>query len=259
MRKPNLRPFAALLLAVLLSYLPLLYRNFSRTAPRSPPAKYRVLDDFFGADLHARIISKFKEVAPFETTIDDQTSKYQSFGEHMARNEDGTCPHPFLVPYKRNASQCVLVARMDVGRHQLLTGGWEGLKDTIERQATRMTIFEKYWWDALNEPEFQELVNHPSFQEAAKDICGKEFPIVQPYEMLLALQAPGSVSPLHLDSAFYIGASRFLFPLWLLVAMEESGLYKDRRIPQVSKGDRVMSKRLRESFGCMDLEVMEKV
>ena len=227
------RSLLLLAATLLLSYTPLLYRNLVRQQPRSPPAKSRVLDNFFGEDLQAKIIMKFKQVGPFETAIDDQTSKYQSFGEHMPRNPDGSCPHPFLVPFKRNTSQCILVARMDVGRHQLLTGGWEGLKDTLERQTTRMTIFEKYWWDALNEPEFQELVNHPSFQDAAKDICGKDFPVVQPYEMLLALQPPGSVSPMHLDSAFYTGASRFLFPLWLLVAMEESGLYADRRIPQV--------------------------
>ncbi len=35
------------------------------------------------------------------------------------------------------------------------------------------------------------------------------------------------------DIPFFRGATRFLFPQWLLLVMQHSGLFKDRRIPQV--------------------------
>ena len=222
-----------LLLALCISYLPLLYQLITRPPPRDPPAKYRVIQDFFSKDLQSRIIHKFRDVAPFTTAIDDQTSKYQNFGEGKARNPDGSCPHPYLVPSGHNRSECLLVSRMDVARHQILTGGFDGVKDFFDTQATRMMIFEKYWWDALEDDDFQELITHPKFLEASKDICGKDYPSVQPYEMLLAIQTPGQTSPLHLDSSFFYGASRFLYPLWLLVVMYESGLYEELKIPQI--------------------------
>ena len=207
-----------------------------RDPPKSPPSKYRVIKDFFSKDLQQRLITIYRKASPYVTAIDDQTAKYQHIGEAKPINKDGSCPHPYLVPDK-DRKVCQLVSRMDVGRHQLLTGGYEGHKDFFNRTATRMMIFEKYKWGYSQdqiEAEFNELIyENKEFLDAAHDICGKERPVLQPYELLMAIQAPGQTSPLHLDSAFFHGASRFLFPLWLLVSMYESGIYEDRRIPQV--------------------------
>ena len=126
-----------LLVALVLTYVPLLWRYATRPPPSDPSSKYRVIRDFFSDDLQSRILNKFRNVGPFTTSIDDQTSKYQNFGEGRLRNKDGSCPHPYLVPSSQNKSLCLLVSRMDVGRHQMITGGFDGTKDFFDTQQTR--------------------------------------------------------------------------------------------------------------------------
>ena len=67
-------------------------------------------------------------------------------------------------------------------------------------------IFEKYSFDAItnknhiNFKTFNKLFESPHFVAAAKDICGDKRPVLQPYELLLAIQMPGQISPLHLGT-----------------------------------------------------------
>jgi hypothetical protein len=50
------------------------------------------------------------------------------------------CKHPFLVP-NNNRTLCVLPGRIDIGRHFVLTGGLQGLKESHERLVSRILSF----------------------------------------------------------------------------------------------------------------------
>ena len=46
-------------------------------------------------------------------------------------------------------------------------------------------------------------------------------------------QIPGQTVPAHIDAALFWGATRNLYPQWLLAAMVFSGLFTDRFVDQV--------------------------
>ena len=48
------------------------------------------------------------------------------------------------------------------------------------------------------------------------------------------MQVPGQTVPLHIDGAYFWGATRFQMPQWLLAAMVFSGLFQDLFVDQVS-------------------------
>ena len=55
-------------------------------------------------------------------------------------DESDSCKHPYLVP-NVNRKACVLPGRIDIGRHFILTGGLQGLKESHERLVSRVLSF----------------------------------------------------------------------------------------------------------------------
>jgi len=75
--------------------------------------------------------------------------------EHIGEAEpmiDGQCTHPFLVP-DYNRTQCVIPGRLDVGRHFILTGGPEALREGYEGMVSRVSAFMRYMWNLEDFPE----------------------------------------------------------------------------------------------------------
>ena len=66
----------------------------------------------------------------------------------------------------------------------------------------------------------------------SENINGNEY-YLKPFQMNLILQLPGQQIPIHYDTPFFNGATRYNFPKWLLIVMEHSKLFENRRIPQV--------------------------
>ena len=165
-------------------------------------------------------------------------TKYDNIGEAVEILEDGTCPHPYLVP-DINGEKCALVQRIDVVSHHITTGGYQGHKDYMDTMAKRIAFFENYAYknkitESILDEEFNKLIfKNKVFMDRAHDICGIDKPILDIDEMFFNVRVPGQVAPLHIDAPFFHGASRFLFPHWLLVAMQESKMYQDILIPQV--------------------------
>ena len=63
----------------------------------------------------------------------------EHIGEASPLPEAG-CADPLFVP-NANRSLCVLPGRIDVGRHYMLTGGLDGLREPIESLASRVQSF----------------------------------------------------------------------------------------------------------------------
>lgn len=52
----------------------------------------------------------------------------------------------------------------------------------------------------------------------------------------MIIQLPGQNVPMHLDAPYFMGTDRFGFPIWLLVVMHRSGLFKAETVDQVRPG-----------------------
>ena len=59
------------------------------------------------------------------------TTKREHIGEARPMPPGGACNHPFLVP-SRDGSLCVMAGRLDIGRHFIMTGGLDGLREPYE-------------------------------------------------------------------------------------------------------------------------------
>lgn len=157
----------------------------------------------------------------------------EHIGEATPLSPDGTCSHPFLVP-NANRTQCVLPGRIDVGRHFILTGGSEGLKESYEDMVSRVSAFMRYIFKPETLPEVKALFSDQRFISAARQVCPKEKQVLDAFQYNFLLQAPGQTVATHLDAPYFWGASRYTLPQWLLVVMVFSGLFSDRFVDQVN-------------------------
>lgn len=156
----------------------------------------------------------------------------EDIGEGQPIGFDGTCSHPFLVP-NLNKTLCVLPQRIDVGRHFVLTGGPDGVRESYEKLIARALSFGRYMTDLSNYPVVENLFGSDGFQNAAKQVCPVEKPYLDPFQFNFIIQVPGQTVALHLDAPYFWGATRKNIPQWLLVVMVFSGLFTDRFIDQV--------------------------
>ena len=81
----------------------------------------------------------------FFMTSKADSSVEHSFGSRPI-NENHECPLDLLMANK-NKTRCVVPARIDVGYHMLLTGGWGNKKESYETTVSRARFFQHFWSD----------------------------------------------------------------------------------------------------------------
>ena len=145
---------------------------------------------------------------------------------------DRKCEHPYMVP-SVNGTHCVLPGRIDIGRHYILGGGVQGIKETYEDLVARLLSFGRYIFDPSKYEIVDELFHSDQFQTAAKAVCPADKQILDPFQFNFIVQVPGQTVALHVDGVYFWGATRFQFPQWLLAVMQFSGLFQDRFIDQI--------------------------
>mmetsp|Transcript_14435 Transcript_14435/g.25227 ORF Transcript_14435/g.25227 Transcript_14435/m.25227 type:complete len:352 (-) Transcript_14435:165-1220(-) len=194
--------------------------------------------DMLDVDTSSKLLDLVKELASFPTNV-NADGKNGSFStqlhEHVGEavpTVNGSCAHPFLVP-SGDGTLCILPGRVDIGRHYILTGGVEGLKESYESLVSRVQSFGRYNFDMEKHQVVSSLFRSESFQEYAKAVCPEERRHLDPFQYNFILQVPGQTVALHLDAPYYSRADRWTFPQWLLVAMTFSGLFEDEFIHQV--------------------------
>ena len=205
--------------------------------PSLPPAApWRTLEGIWSPEEMTRLVQMVERVGSYTTFIQDFTAEVENIGEGQPLGVDGTCTHPFLVPSPSNASLCILPSRLDIGRHFLMTGGYSNHRETYDRLVSRAQTFYSHTFDKKLEslPEFQSFFESPKYKEAALAICGAQGkPVFDPIQLGIILQLPGQEVPAHYDIPWFYGATRFHVPQWLLVVMEQSGLFQALRVPQI--------------------------
>ncbi|CAE7028686.1 folD [Symbiodinium natans] len=157
---------------------------------------------------------------------------HRHVGEARPLEADGSCSHHLLVR-DGNSTDCILPQRIDVGKHYIMTGGPEAIREPFEDMVSRASSFGRYMFDLSAMPVVEELFAGPKFQRAAKGVCPPSKQVLDPFQYNFILSVPGQTVALHLDAPWFLGATRFQFPQWLLAVMVFSNLFQDRFVDQV--------------------------
>ena len=173
-------------------------------------------------------------------TITTAAREYDSYkvlrdniGEAVPFNTtSNSCPHAFLMP-NGDKSMCVFPGRVDVGRHYVMSGGIEGLKESYDTLVSRVQPFQKYMFDYPNYPVAKQLLESPEFQKLALGVCPSNKQYLDAFQVNLIAQVPGQTVASHIDAPYFMRASRFHFPQWYLATMVFSGLFQEEFVDQV--------------------------
>eukprot|EP00439_Symbiodinium_sp_Y106_P059168 s2190_g8.t1 len=157
---------------------------------------------------------------------------HRHVGEARPVEADGSCSHHLLVR-DGNSSDCILPQRIDVAKHYIMTGGPEAIREPFEDMVSRVSSFGRYMFNLTEMPVVEQLFAGPKFQRAAKSVCPTSKQVLDPFQYNFILSVPGQTVALHLDAPWFLGATRFQFPQWLLAVMVFSNLFQDRFVDQV--------------------------
>ena len=192
------------------------------------------------------------------TTAAYTKARLEHIGERVPISADGKCADARLVP-DHSRKHCQFPERLDVAMHHALSGGIDARRDSLNDTAARLTVMQRYFHagadadanaaaDAAHADTLEYMANRPlkgipaavqklfaseKYLEKATKICGTERPILEPMMVSMIAALPGQMVAMHYDVPWFNGASRNDLPAWLLVAMQASGLFAERRIPQV--------------------------
>eukprot|EP01095_Lingulamoeba_sp_RSL-Kostka_P000883 TRINITY_DN1116_c1_g1_i1.p1 TRINITY_DN1116_c1_g1~~TRINITY_DN1116_c1_g1_i1.p1 ORF type:complete len:475 (+),score=174.64 TRINITY_DN1116_c1_g1_i1:52-1476(+) len=214
------------------------YNHITPSGPQEKPFIYRSLDKIWDEEELQVLQQMVKDYETIPSATKDQTSKLEHIGEAEPL-VNGTCPNGLLIPNK-SGDLCVLPTRVDIALHYLKTGGVSGLKVSYNGLISRMLSFNKFFFSqssnlTLEIPGFSSLFESQNYLERTAEVCdlGTDEPYLDPFQLGIIVQIPGQQVPMHLDTPYFWGATRFEYPLWLLVCMQWSGLWEDERIHQV--------------------------
>lgn len=163
---------------------------------------------------------------------------YKIYREHIGEavpinNVTKKCDKAFLVP-SANRDLCIFPGRVDVGKHFILAGGLEGLKESYNTIVSRVQPFIKYIFNYSAHPVPKRLFESNEFTQLAKAVCPPHKQgILDYFQFNLIIQVPGQTVASHIDAPVFYHANRFHFPQWLLASMVFSGLFQDDFVDQV--------------------------
>jgi hypothetical protein len=184
------------------------------------------------ADELIMLAKSMKDFPSVTSDLSFYKTRHEHIGEAQQVDADGSCKHPFLIP-SLDKTVCILPGRVDVGRHYVSTGGYEGLNENYDVLISRVQSFSRYMFNVSQYKLAQDLFASPHFIAAAKSVCPVDKPVLDPFQFNIINQLPGQTVATHLDAPYFWGMDRFDFPQWLLVSMVFSGLFEKEFIPQV--------------------------
>eukprot|EP00730_Choanoeca_flexa_P014025 TRINITY_DN5977_c0_g1_i2.p1 TRINITY_DN5977_c0_g1~~TRINITY_DN5977_c0_g1_i2.p1 ORF type:complete len:466 (+),score=85.21 TRINITY_DN5977_c0_g1_i2:33-1400(+) len=197
----------------------------------------REIKNIWTEDQLSSLLTLLKKHGRFESTTKDSTPFREDIGEAHPYNRSLGCPHPLMQP-NLNESHCIFAPRMDIGRHYVKTGGKGALKEGYNKLVSRLLSFSKFFIakdeaKARKEiPGYATLFDSSDYQDAVAHICpGK--PVLDPFQLGVIVQVPGQQVPMHFDAPWFVGADRLNLPVWLLVVMHRSGLFREETVAQI--------------------------
>lgn len=229
----------SLLVAILGVWIQLIPRNRAPQHLLNFPAFAK--ENLIPSHILTKLVDLMKELKTFPCNVDQNKGTgfipiHDDIGEGQPIEKDGTCKHPLLFP-NHDGTQCILPQRIDIGKHFLLTGGIDGMKENHIDLISRVSSFGRYTFvnELDNYPTVKELFNSETFQQTAKQVCPNftDSTVLDPFQFNYIMQVPGQTVAIHLDAPYFWGASRFQYPQWLLVSMVFSGLFQEKFVHQL--------------------------
>jgi hypothetical protein len=110
------------------------------------PAKW--IEDFIDPGTHEELLELMKTLAVFPSNKEDLASigfkpTHEHVGEAVPIGPNGTCSHKFLLP-NIDRTLCILPQRIDIGRHFILTGGPDAMRESYKKMVSRLSSFGVY-------------------------------------------------------------------------------------------------------------------
>eukprot|EP01084_Bolivina_argentea_P264293 447640_1 len=195
--------------------------------------EYIVLTDLISSSEEHSFRQYFEYLDQFPRAKSDFSSKiYTNIGEAYDPDSNGIC-NKSLTTKHPTLNKCVFIPRMDVLPHHILTGGYEGFKESTTTIISRLQLFIKHEFNAYNKTQFKPLFESKPYVNAIQKVCGSDRPYIKPIELNLGVQLPGQGILSHHDAVYFKDATRQTHPLWLLQIMKVSHLFDDKLIPQI--------------------------
>jgi hypothetical protein len=200
-----------------------------------------VEDELLTKELRGQLMDQVRTLKTFMSNVDQAKATgfvptHEHIGEAipLSAEDEGKCQHPYMLP-SSDRSKCILVDRIDVGKHFLMTGGLDGIKETYSELMDRVGSFSRFiFFNNLDEyPVMKSLFESDKFQTAAKSVCPKDKTYLDPFQFSFIFSVPGQTVAAHLDAPYFWGANRRRFPQWLLISMVFSNLFQERFINQI--------------------------
>ena len=135
-----------------------------------------LIDADVGAELNAMIKEMGSDGTGFPTNVSADTKtkavvvKNEHIGEARPKKKGESCHHTLLVP-DINDEKCILPQRIDIGRHFILYGGPEAIREPWLQMVNRVSSFGRYMFDLTQYPIVEKLFNSEKFQKNAKSVC----------------------------------------------------------------------------------------
>jgi hypothetical protein len=155
---------------------------------------FRWIDEFLSHGHFDSLNSIIRDMRDFPSNIDADlqtggfVAKHEHIGEAEPIGEGGVCNHPFLVPNLAK-TECILPQRVDIGRHFVLTGGPDAIREPYEKMISRLTSFGRYMFNKVDDyPTVKALFDQESFQLAAKSICPEDEQVLDPFQFNFIMQ-----------------------------------------------------------------------
>jgi len=218
----------------LVTILAILLYRFQKKDDIPPPRNlpYAVVDNFLTDEQLVKMRSLWEKHFPVIQAAQVDWPSIPSIGEDVDPLPDGRCPSPYLILHEE-LNKCMTPVRVDLAHHYSFTGGYNGWKEKFGRLLSRSLTFAHHEFFE-NDPheEFRRLYEDETpFYEVGKTLCPKTHPYVLPFQTSLHLHLPGQNIPQHFDIPYFRGLTRRVYPHYLLIAMGESGLFEEYRIP----------------------------
>lgn len=131
----------------------------------------------------------------------------EEIGEGMPIGVHSICENKLLTP-NLNRTKCVLPSRVDVGRHFIITGGPDAIRENVADMTARVQSFGRYITNLESHPLFLEIFNDPKFKKNAESVCPESKRFLDPFQVNFILQVPGQTVATHLDAPVFWGATR---------------------------------------------------
>lgn len=121
--------------------------------------------DLLSEDIAQELRSLTKHMKDFPTNLSDlkfYNTTHEHIGESTPLEKDGSCANPFLMASIKKTS-CVLPGRIDVGRHWIMTGGPQALRESYSKMASRASSFGSFNFDLKKHTVADKLFADPKF------------------------------------------------------------------------------------------------